>query len=519
MASGPGIATNGLGPRGTRLGRAALVALTLLLGGAGPAVAQAVDAFGPVVGGELGPGFGRLVDPDRTRRTAGESGFRLTPSLTNTLEYSDNVDLEPDDTDSAFITRVTPGLAFTARSARFDSAFRGSLSFRHQTAGDDDGLNVDTDAVGFADAELVREHLFLENEVSVSQQVLDNDQANTESNRETVQTYRVSPVFRTRLGREADLEARYVFDAVLTGDEAQASDQIGHRAQLGVGSSRTDDPLQWSADAAVAKQRRRDSTDVDRSDFGLSNEYALNRTLSVLAIGGYQTFDDGQNVDFQSPTYRGGFRLRGRRTDFAFLYGKIDDRFSPEVRLTYKFSERLRAVASYTERVSTSQERLVDTLADLGRDADDGAFVDDRTGARFDPRSDPFDIDDQTVRIKAGRLDVFGSRGRNSYLVRGYLGREENLDEGGDEEIARLDVGFSRQLNRRTTLGLSGGYERIDFDTNRTDNEYLFDARLGYDLGRRVNLFASYLFRTQDSDVSSAEYTENRLGIGLRLTF
>ena len=50
-----------------------------------------------------------------TDRASGESRFR--PSVTISQEFSDNIDLDPEDEQSAFITRVTPGLSYQLHRA------------------------------------------------------------------------------------------------------------------------------------------------------------------------------------------------------------------------------------------------------------------------------------------------------------------------------------------------------------------------------------------------------------------
>ena len=66
----------------------------------------------------------------------------------------------------------------------------------------------------------------------------------------------------------------------------------------------------------------------------------------------------------------------------------------------------------------------------IGIDRDTGEFIDERSDTRFDPRPDPFDIDDDTEYIKAARADLTFSRGRYSAGLRGYLGREETVVNG-----------------------------------------------------------------------------------------
>jgi hypothetical protein len=241
----------------------------------------------------------------------------------------------------------------------------------------------------------------------------------------------------------------------------------------------------------------------------------------AIAGGGYQSFDEGDpQTDFDSPAYRGGLRWRpGRRTELAFTYGKRDDRFSPAASLRYRMAEESQFLASYSEGLSTSQERLFDNLALIGIDRDTGEFIDQSSDTRFDPRPDPFDIDDDTQYIKAARADLTFSRGRYSAGLRGYVGREETVTTGDEEDVWRIDAVLSRALGRELTFDLSGGVERIEFAGGRDDDEYRIQPGLRYLLGPRTTLFADYRHLRQNSNDPTAEYTENRVGVGLRVTW
>jgi hypothetical protein len=61
------------------------------------------------------------------RGASGESRFR--PSVTVSQEFSDNVDLDPEDEQSAFITSLTPGLSYRSFTSRFRGGFDGTIGY------------------------------------------------------------------------------------------------------------------------------------------------------------------------------------------------------------------------------------------------------------------------------------------------------------------------------------------------------------------------------------------------------
>lgn len=445
---------------------------------------------------------------------------RFSPSLTVSQEFSDNVDLDPEDEQSAFITRVTPGVSFRGDTSRFKGGFDAAVSGRYTTEGDDEGFQANGALAADGDVRLVDDYLFLEGSASVSQEVLDNEEAQSDANLDTVQVYRLSPVLRNRFRGLAVSELRYVLGQLLVSDEdvADTTLQVG-QASLASGSDF--DRLRWLLDGRVSEAIRSGDGDVSRADVDLQTEYGLTRWFSAIAGGGYQSFDDGDpETEFDSPAYRGGFRWRpGRRTEFVFTYGKRDDRFSPAASLRYRITEESQFLARYFEGLSTSQERLFENVSLIGIDPEEGIFIDERSDTRFDPRPDPFDIDDETDYIKAVEADLVLSRGPYSVALRGYFGREEEVVTGDEEDVYRVDAIWSRRLGRRLSFDLSGGFERTEFDSGREDDEYRIQPGLRYLLNPRATAFLDYRYRWQNSNDPSAEYTENRVGAGLRLAW
>jgi predicted porin len=448
----------------------------------------------------------------------GESRFR--PSVSVSQEFSDNVDLDPEDEQSAFITTLTPGLSYRSFTSRFRGGFDGAIGTRYITEGDDEGFNLQGALTGDGELQLVRDRLLLEGQASISQEVLDNDEAQAESNLDTVQVYRLSPVLRNRFGGFAVSELRYILGQMLV-SSGDVSDATSHVGQASLASGTDFDRLRWLLNGRISETIRSGDSNVSRSDIDLETEYAIARWLSAIVGGGYQSFDDGDSeTEFDSPAYRGGLRWRpGRRTELAFTYGKRDDRFSPAASFRYRITEASQFLAQYTESLNTSQERLSENLALIGIDRDTGEFIDQRSDTRFDPRPDPFDIDDDTRYIKAARADLTFSRGRYSAGLRGYLGNEETVVTGDEEDVWRIDAVLSRALGRELTFDLSGGVERVQFEDGRDDDEYRIQPGLRYLLGPRATLFADYRYLWQNSNDPTAEYTENRVGVGLRVTW
>lgn len=451
---------------------------------------------------------------------ASAGDIKLTPTLEVSEEYATNVDIETDsEKDSAFVTRLTPGVRVRVSSARVDAALNGSAGLRHQTDGDDRGRNLDLDLSASSETEFVRNLFFVEADASVSRQVLSSDLANSEANQELVQNYRLSPFFTPRFGSTAAGELRYQLDHIILAGDA-ASNDTTHALSGELNNGPSFRRFRWFANGRGSRSIRPDDGDISRGDIDLSGEYAVTRWLHLLAGAGYQTFDDGTAASFDSPKWHAGLRLRpGPRSEIEATVGERDDAISPAVSLRYDITARTRLTASYEESLSTSQQRLSDTLAAIALDTDSDDFVDQRLDKPFNPRADPFDIDDGTERIRTLRARIRGDWGRNTVGLSGSYSVEEKEPAGTREENMRADLEWGRQLRRNMRLDTSAGYERIEFDDGQTDDEYLANARLTYKIRENAQAFVAYFFRTQTSTEPASEFTDHRVTIGMRLEF
>ena len=369
---------------------------------------------------------------------------------------------------------------------------------------------------GTGNFEIVRDHFFLETGASISSQVLDSSLASTSSNEEVVQTYRFSPVFRTRLGSYATGELRYEFEQVFVAKTV--SDQTTHSGSFDVSSGKKFDRFRGSLKGGLSESIRPDDDDVSRALIEASGEYAFSRAVHLLAGVGYEQFDDNSSTDFDGPTWRVGTRLRpGRRTELEVDYGQRDDDTSFSGRVKYDIGPRTQLTASYSETLSTSQERLANTLASADVNAETDQIVDARDDAPFNPKTDPFDIDDETERIRTLRATLRGNWGRNTVSLAASYAEEEKEVSGEEEKHTRFDLNWSRRLSRQLTSNAFFGFEHTEFDDGQEDDEYLASAGLSYQIHKNASAYISYLFQTQDSTDPTSEYTDHRLTVGLRL--
>lgn len=445
----------------------------------------------------------------------------LTPTLAVSEEYSTNIDLDPDDTkESGWITRLTPGGRLRAHSNRGDLAADGGLTFRQQTAGQDEGWNTDVNLSALLDAELVPDFFVLDGAASVSQQTLNTEESSSASNQETVQIYRLSPALRSRAGSLAALELRYIFAQVIASG-GDVSNETGHTGLLTLSGGENFQRLRWTLSGRASRDLRSSDTDITANDTEFATEYALTRAVHTIAAVGYQTFDDEKSLDFQTPTWRAGLHLvPNRRLDLLADYGRRDDRYSPAFRLRYEVGPRTRVFASYEETLGSAQQRLAGNLGFIAIDPETGEFIDDRAGTAFDPRGDPFDINNQTARVRlfTGALSHDWRRTTATFSV--DWGTDEEVDPSSKENILSFDLSLQHRLSRLTTVQSSVGYIGNHFsDDGEDDDEYFVQGGLRRRLTKALSAFANYGYRWQDSTDPLSEFEEHRVGVGLFMEF
>lgn len=454
--------------------------------------------------------------------------LKITPSIEFRETFSDNVDLATDDEkESAVISEVIPGIEFRSDSARLIGALDAFPIVRHQTAGEDEGLSLGGNLAGFITLEAYEDVAFIDAQASISQQVLDDRAIASTANEEDVYVYRLSPYLRHRFGSLAEGEMRYHFSQIhIQGEEdaassTTASDSMTHGIDAELVSGDDFSRLHWSMGARASEQNRSDDDDVSRREAEVEIGYAVIRSISVLAGGGYQYFDDGNPAnEVDGPTWLVGLHLRpGPRTDLRITYGERDDDLSANVDFTYRISPRTRITAKYSRILETSQERLVRTLSGIDLAEDSDILIDEDTDFAFDPNPDALSINDETTRVESIRFGLNGTRGRNGFGITTAFIREEIEPSGETEDKIRASAGWSRRLNPHLDLNVFGTYERSEFDDGQIDDEYFATIGSRYRLSESVEVGTTYGFRLQNSTDASSEFKEHSVLLSVKKTF
>lgn len=463
--------------------------------------------------------------------TSNAGEWTIVPSVSLDETLSDNVDLDPEGTEEgASITSVAPRVQIQSQASRLTTSWNVGASFEQQVGGVDEGTNIRPSISGFGTLEALKNLLFFDARATVSQVLLDNEDPDAGSNQETVTNFSLGPRLVNRLGDFATSQLSYEFSKVIVQDEGEAIDDgddisttTVHDASLNLTSGSDFRRYLWSLSASASNSDSNDDASiVKRRDLNAGLEFIVVRTFSLIGNVGYQIFDDGNAAnDVQGATWDGGFRWTpGPNTELFMTYGQRDDSNSLEVDFSHNIGPRTRLTLTYDEVLQTGEEQLLDNSSFLINDPVTGEVIDSRTGLPFDPNSNLVSSDSDSSRIRTLRSQVSGSFGRNSYRVDASL-QERDEDSAVDtEQVISTGVTYRRSLSSRARISVNGRYRTTDFDDGiREDDEVSLNGQFNYRVFNNVDARTSYSFRDTSSTNAADEFTENRVSVGMTMSF
>lgn len=220
----------------------------------------------------------------------GKREWQLTPRLSLTETYTDNVLLKNTDRHSDWVTDLSPGLRISGESKRLQAYFDYSLreliyannSRGHQTQ---NSLNT------FGKLEAVDRLLFVDFSGTIAQQTISAfgvpspSAAYINSNLTETSTLRVSPYLKGRLGSIADYELRYAATQLHT-DSSRISDTNLQAWNARLGGTTTLAWLAWSVDGDWQTANYSAGRQSESSQISGRLTWQVDDTLRLSAIAG-----------------------------------------------------------------------------------------------------------------------------------------------------------------------------------------------------------------------------------------
>ena len=296
--------------------------------------------------------------------------WNLTPTLSTSARFTDNVNQSATDAQNALILTVTPGFSLVSKGSRKVQAtlaygLTGLARFGEDNSTD---LNHNLSAVG--KTELIEDFLYMDGSAQISQELISllgspADADTNSSNRATVGSYLLSPYIRKRLGNFATAQARVSHSGALFGDNA-ASNINANALTASLNSGTRFNDFNWAVNYSLreAKYASNGATPSSSSTFETTSAtlgYALTRKFRVFGTMGRDSNDFINASESNGNFYTAGFGWSPtKRTSLEASAGK---RFSGN---TYALSLLHRSHYSnwnvrYSENVSDiSQQYLTD---------------------------------------------------------------------------------------------------------------------------------------------------------------
>ena len=448
-----------------------------------------------------------------------EGEWHVSYRATATETFSDNIDQDPKGhRNAALITRAGPGISVSGSSARVQGAFSGDLFGVYQFGGEDEGFSLDPAISGTSTTELVPNHVFLDASANIRRRLLDardntSGSGASTSNRDLVAAFSASPYLVHQLGQFADAEWRYRVTPVLV-DASGHSDSLNQEASVTLDSGPDFSTVAWTFSNIGRLEERSQESDIKSANSDLALSYAVWDGFAVLAGIGYEyrSGDEDESDNFQGVTWHGGFRYEPN-PDFNLqaTYGRRDNDNNLNASLNYNIGPKTTLTAAYAEALETGQGRAESSTRQLSIDPDTGEIV--------SVADEPFSFQDETTRTRTLRLGAVYADGRDTITLSGLRGTSDG-GEDGDEKFYNAAITWSRILSEEFNFSTLAAYEHSDFtDDNRTDDTYLVNLRLGYQLSGRAQTFVSYSFQAQDSTQEDEDFIENAITVGITASY
>lgn len=235
--------------------------------------------------------------------------WRLTPSLSMSEIFSDNLNLSSDAQEAGFVSEVAPGISLYGASP-WSTA---NLNYRLQglyNAGGSDAVDINHQLQMNSLYQAVRNTLFIETSSSISQQNASNsfiaaDNISGTGNRVETKTFNISPYWTPHFGQYASglFKVGYnraSFDSASNSNQDATqfaiSDSESYLKQASIYSGSYFNRGSWGIDYSGTDNKRAAGNDVNFESYSGNGRYYLNRNFNLFGQAGYE------NNEFQTVT-------------------------------------------------------------------------------------------------------------------------------------------------------------------------------------------------------------------------
>ncbi|KQQ87049.1 TIGR03016 family PEP-CTERM system-associated outer membrane protein [Massilia sp. Leaf139] len=226
-----------------------------------------------------------------------QAQWKVTPSLSLTETYTDNVALQSDANKQAeWVTEATPGITVLGQNSRVQLSARARASFYKYSGGEPIGTrsnNSQYDANGRL--KVVDELLYVDAFASAGSRAVSafgprSANGFSDENTTDVSTWRISPYLTRRFGNFAAATLRYTHDSTKT-DNSVFGNSSADGVIFDLGSGRAWRDIGWNLRYARQDVTTDEFGDTSSENALLGLSYRVHRTLRLTASAGYDRYD------------------------------------------------------------------------------------------------------------------------------------------------------------------------------------------------------------------------------------
>ena len=513
-----------------------------------PALAQQANSVitpaGTVPGQNL-PGAAPMQDPgmreDNTSDQAASRAWTITPRIGLTETLSDNINLSSTNTQTGFISQLSPGIRIDARTARLKMFLDYSLNgLRYSTGNSSSQAQNVLNAFGTLEA--IDNWLFLDFSGNISQQIINPFGVQTpsniydNSNLTQTSTYRLSPYIKGQLGGSADYFLRYNVSATNYQNSSLSNVTLSQWIGQIRGNTRFQN-LNWTIDGSQQNTDYSLGRNYDDGRLRGVLTYKLFPEFSLSGSGGWET-NNYQSINNEGQsTY--GYGINWTPTERTQVSGFQEHRFfgnGYNVLLSHRFplsSIRYTAIRDVslipnqftTSGMGTVYDMYFDQFSNLIPDpvarsayvtnllnqlgvAPNAQAVSDYAAQR--PRVQTSQQLTYVLYGARNSLTLIAARNENEALT--VFGQNTNI-AGQASRVTQqgFTVSFAHRLTPLTALNLLGSRMESQSGLTNVLNTTMTTYQVGVSTRFGAKTAGSLNLRRSEFDSDTSPYTENAL--------
>lgn len=513
-----------------------------------PALAQQANSVitpaGTVPGQNL-PGAAPMQYPgmqgDNTSDEAASRAWTITPRIGLTETLSDNINLSSTNTQTGFISQLSPGIRIDARTARLKMFLDYSLNgLRYSTGNSSSQAQNVLNAFGTLEA--IDNWLFLDFSGNISQQIINPFGVQTpsniydNSNLTQTSTYRLSPYIKGQLGGSADYFLRYNVSATNYQNSSLSNVTLSQWIGQIRGNTRFQN-LNWTIDGSQQNTDYSLGRNYDDGRLRGVLTYKLFPEFSLSGSGGWET-NNYQSINNEGQsTY--GYGINWTPTERTQVSGFQEHRFfgnGYNVLLSHRFplsSIRYTAIRDVslipnqftTSGMGTVYDMYFDQFSNLIPDpvarsayvtnllnqlgvAPNAQAVSDYAAQR--PRVQTSQQLTYVLYGARNSLTLIAARNENEALT--VFGQNTNI-AGQASRVTQqgFTVSFAHRLTPLTALNLLGSRMESQSGLTNVLNTTMTTYQVGVSTRFGAKTAGSLNLRRSEFDSDTSPYTENAL--------